>query len=103
MLISDIIGVVRQGRALTSAAAWANRAAATAALTGVLTGALHIARALGYQLGGIDDAALEAVAGGVAAAVCIVSSVLHVATVADAGLPATRESRDPGDSRPLGG
>ena len=87
MLINDLLSVWRQGKSLTSAAAWSNTAAAGAALTGVLTGALHIARSLGYELPGVTDAQLEAIAGGVAAVVCVVSGFLHVAANPAAGLP----------------
>lgn len=96
MLITDVLSVWRQGRSLTSAAAWSNTAAATAALTGVLTGALHIARALGYELHGVTDAQVEAIAGGIAAAVCVVSGILHVAANPAAGLPPKGGTADSG-------
>ncbi len=96
MLINDVLSVVRQGRSLASASTWSNTAAAAAGLTGVLTGALHIARSLGYDLPWVTDAQLEAIAGGVAAVVCVVSGFLHVATNPDAGLPAKGGTPDPG-------
>lgn len=102
MLINDVLSVWRQGKSLASAAAWSNTAAAGAALTGVLTGALHIARALGYELPWVTDAQVEAIAGGVAALVCVASGFLHVAANPAAGLPPKGGDADTGSAGDAG-
>ena len=98
MLITDAVQVFRQGKALANSSIWANSAAATAALTGLLTGVVHVAKGLGYDLSFVTDAQIDAIAGGVAALVCVVSGFLHVATNPDAGLPPKGGTTDTGSA-----
>lgn len=84
----------RQGRALTQAATWKQRSVAANALGGVLAAALLIAKGLGYDPH-IDSDTVQALAGGVAAAVCVANAVMHIITDPHAGLPA-RAAADAG-------
>jgi len=91
MLIGEIFGAFRQGKELANAAAWKNRAIAGNALAAFASSCLAIASAFGYQLD-IDRGTLEAVAGGVAALVCLLNGGVHITTSERVGLPPKSEA-----------
>ncbi len=103
MLITDVVNIFRQGKALANATTWANTAATTAALTGLLTGCVHVATVAGYDLSGITDVQIEKIAAGVASLVCVVSAILHVVSNAHAGLPPKPDDGPDYGDRPSGG
>lgn len=80
----------RQGKELTNAATWKQRTVAANLLVSVLGAALLVARGFGYGIE-IDDDTIQALAGGIAAAVCLGNSVMHCISSKRAGLPARRD------------
>ena len=101
MLIGDIIDVFRKGKSVANPAGWKNLGATSAALAGIASSALAIAAAFGYRLD-LDGAAVEAIAGGIAGALFLVQSGLHIATSDKVGLPPKTES-DSGRGQPAVG
>ena len=83
----------RQGKALANSAAWKNRAIAANSLTAVLGAALVIGKGFGYDIH-LDEQTVEALAGGIAAAVAAVNAVMHVVTSEKVGVPAKRQTDD---------
>lgn len=77
----------KQGKQLTNSATWKNRTIATNSLVAVLGAAVAIAKGFGYDLH-LDEQTVSALGAGIAAAVCVVNSVMHVITSAKVGLPA---------------
>lgn len=78
--------VFHQGKALANSATWKNRTLATNALVAVLGAAIAIAKGFGYDLH-LDDQTISALGAGIAAAVCVGNSVMHVVTSEKVGLP----------------
>ena len=83
----------RQGKALANAAAWKNRTIAANSLTAVLGAALVIGKGFGYDIH-LDEQTVEALAGGIAAAVAAVNAVMLVVTSDKVGVPAKRQAND---------
>jgi uncharacterized membrane protein len=92
----------RQGKCLADSATWKNRTVATNLLVGVIGALLVIAKAFGYDVH-IDHDTIEALAGGVAAAVAVGNSVMHVITSDKVGLPAVGGAGDRGGAGPRAG
>lgn len=93
-MLGNFINAFRQGKQLTNSATWKNRAVATSALTVVLGALLAIAKVFGYDLP-IDDETLQALAGGIAAAVIAFNGVVQLTTSKTVGLPAVSEPEPP--------
>jgi len=91
MLISDIWSAFRQGKSLANSAAWKNRAIAGNNLALLFTTLLGIAAALGYRFE-VDADTVEALAGGIAAAVFIINNWVHISTSDKVGLPSKPDS-----------
>lgn len=91
MLITDIFTVFHQGKELANAATWKNRTVAANTVFAVLSSAFGIAVAVGYKIN-VDPATLQALAGGIAAAVAVVNSLMHVVTNSEVGLQAKPDS-----------
>ncbi len=72
------------GHELENSATWKNTANAVAAITAFLGALLAVASAWGYQID-ISQANLEALAGGVIAALSIFHAVVHLVTSAKVG------------------
>ena len=87
------ITLFKQGKSLANAAAWKNRTIAANSLTAVLGAALVIGKGFGYDIH-LDEQTVEALAGGIAAAVAAVNAVMHVVTSDKVGVPAKRQADD---------
>lgn len=83
----------KQGKALANSAAWKNRTIAANSLTAVLGAALVIGKGFGYDIH-LDEQTVEALAGGIAAAVAAVNAVMHVVTSDKVGVSAKRQADD---------
>ena len=83
----------KQGKALANSAAWKNRTIAANSLTAVLGAALVIGKGFGYDIH-LDEQTVEALAGGIAAAVAAVNAVMHVVTSDKVGVSAQRPADD---------
>lgn len=92
-----ILTLFRQGKELANAAVWKQRTVVANLLVSVMGAALLIARGAGYGID-IDDDTLQALAGGIAAAVAVGNSIMHCITSSRAGLPAGRD--DPAQLQP---
>jgi fructose-1-phosphate kinase PfkB-like protein len=77
----------QQGKSLANAATWKNRTVATNALVAVIGAGTLIAKGFGYDLH-LDQQTVEALGAGVAAAVAVFNSVMHVISSDKVGLPA---------------
>ncbi len=95
MLIGDIIDVFRKGRSVANPELWKNVGATGSAVAGVATSALAVAAAFGYRID-LDDAAVQALAMGVAGVLYLVGGGLHIITSDKVGLPP--KSDDTGDT-----
>lgn len=94
MLIPDLFSAFRQGKELANAATWKNRTMAANALAALATTGLAIAAAFGYRFDA-DAATVQAIAGGIAAVVCLFNTASTAATSAKVGLPAKPEPDPP--------
>ena len=83
----------KQGKSLANSAAWKNRTIAANSLTAVLGAALVIGKGFGYDVH-LDEQTVEALAGGIAAAVAAVNAVMHVVTSDKVGVSAQRPTDD---------
>lgn len=83
----------KQGKALANSAAWKNRTIAANSLTAVLGAALVIGKGFGYDIH-LDEQTVEALAGGIAAAVAAGNAIMHVVTSDKVGVPAKRKTDD---------
>lgn len=90
---SAFLTLFRQGKELTNAGVWKHRAVAANLLVSVLGAVLLIAKGAGYGIE-VDDETLQTLAGGIAAAVCLGNSIMHVISSSKAGLPARRDDPD---------
>ena len=91
MLMGDIIDVFRKGKSVANPAVWKNLGATSAALAGLASSALAVAAAFGYRID-LDDATVQALAGGIAGALYLFSSGVHIATSEKVGLPSKTDS-----------
>lgn len=87
MLLGDFLSAFRAGKELANATIWKNRTLAGNALVALFSALLAIAAGFGYRIDA-DRETLEALAAGVAAAVAVINSIMHVVTSARVGLPA---------------
>jgi hypothetical protein len=93
----------KAGKELTNAATWKNRQIAAGALTGLLGAAVVIAKGFGYDID-VDQATVEALAGGITALYAVFNVVLVATTSAKVGLPAGSADRNgPGLDSPTPG
>jgi len=76
----------QQGKQLASSKTWKNRQIAAGALTSFLGAAIVIAKGFGYDLQ-IDQATLEAFAGGVAAVYGVFNAIIAATTSKTVGVP----------------
>lgn len=109
MLLKDVWDAFHKGRALCDSALWKNRAAATSTLAAFVTAVLAISATLGYRLE-VDVDTIEALAGGVVAAVLLFNAGVHIVTSEKVGLPppsapprtdAVRAARTDSDGPPV--
>lgn len=98
MLIKDIYNAFQQGKSLANSAIWKNRAIAANALAMFATAALGIASVFGYKID-LDQESIQAIAGGIAAVVCMFNTGVHVVTSDKVGLPPKAESQ-PAETAP---
>lgn len=99
MLLTDFLAAFRQGKELANAATWKNRTLAANALCAVLSAAVGLATFCGYRVD-LDNDTLQALAGGIAALVCVVNSVMHTVTSERVGLPASLSDGNAGVYQP---
>ena len=77
----------QQGKSLANAATWKNRTVAANSIVALLGAATVIAKGFGYDFH-VDQDTLTALGGGIAAAVAVANSVMHVISSDKVGLPA---------------
>lgn len=94
MLVTDVLNLWRQGKAVADPAKWKYVGVAAGSIASLITSALAIASALGYHFT-IDAAIIDALAGGIAAVLCLVATGLHVTTSDKIGLPPKRDPEPP--------
>lgn len=101
MLIGDALDVFRKGKAVANPALWKNIGATSSLLAGLLASALAVAAAFGYQIQ-VESSVVEAVAGGIAAALYLLNGGLHIVTSDKVGLPDKPErGNGPGETAPI--
>ncbi len=95
--LTALLGLFRQGSALSDPAVWKNRSALVMALSGAIVAAAQVSKAFGHDFG-IDNDTASAIAGGIAAVAGLFSTY---ATSDKVGLPPKPETpSDPaGDLR----
>lgn len=96
MLINDALDVFRKGKSVANPVLWKSIGATSSMLAGLITSGLAVAAAFGYPLP-LGDDLVQALAGGVAAALFVFGGGLHVATTDKIGLPAKRNTDEPAD------
>lgn len=86
MLLTDILQAFRLGKQVADPATWKKRALAINALSGLLAALAAVAKGFGYDLR-LDQATLEAAAGGLVALLAIYNAVVTVVSSTKVGLP----------------
>jgi hypothetical protein len=95
MLLGDFLSAFHKGKMLANSAIWKRRAVAADVLAGLITSLVAIAAAFGYRIE-LEEGAVQALAGGIAAAVYVSSAVLHIVTTEKIGLPSRSSSESGG-------
>ena len=97
-MFSAMMELIKQGKELTNAATWSNRAAAVQALAAFVGTLIGIAKLAGYPIPGfIDTPFIVDLCGAFVTLALAGSSFVHLAANRDAGLPA-KSATDPGPS-----
>lgn len=84
----------KMGKAVSDPAMWKNRTLATNNLGLLLAAAAVIAKGFGYDLQ-IDKDTMQALAGGIVAAVFVFNNVMHIITSKKVGLPSIDQHASP--------
>jgi hypothetical protein len=79
MLIKDIFEAFQVGKSLANSALWKNRSLAANTLTTFAALGVSISAAFGYKLE-VDHDTLQAIAGGIAALICLLNSGVTIVT-----------------------
>ncbi len=86
MLVTDIWGAFQKGKQLANSATWKNCAVLTNTLVAFIGSAVAIAVAFGYDIQ-ISREDIQALSSGIAVAIAVGNSVVHVVTTTKIGLP----------------